>query len=243
MRGDLPYWIIGVLLAIAPVFFVPLILYIFAALGVGMTAAAVILFRRLIERAYPEVVRVWVMRNNGFTIRGQSRAKYVKIKQVDYLQTIAGNRFKAPENKYVVQGLNADYIDILDKQGEHLPMLAVAVKGGLKLQIIPEDQRYIVANQIEENVEVTTPESSPWLKMAPYIMLVVVGMTAMAMIVMFLQEFPKYTTEMMAPINANTALLNSTASEFREAAHELAQVLQEYRTSSGTGGGSPPPPF
>jgi len=241
VRKDIPFILIGVVLLLLPIFFIPLPVYIVALVGCVLSILSIVIYQKvLVPRMFPVKVRLWERRKNGLTIIRETRAHRITKNYQDYYQTIDGKLYKAPPKQYIVQGVDDNYVDIFHENGEYHPVtIDYESVESVKSKIIPEDQKYWLATQIEENIQATTPEKTTIEKFMPVIIIATTGIILTVMIVSFLQYFPKFVADTTGVMTSQINTLNNITQTLVEVVKGLKTVGSS--TSGGQVGPLPPP--
>lgn len=232
-RSDVVLGIMGVSIMVIPAFFLPFPLYFVGLCGSLLTIIPIVMYQKaLSKKMFPTKLRIWEQRHNGLTVVKETRAKRITKDQQDYYVTIDGEIYKAPSQKYVIQGVGDNYVDLFTQSGEHYPMVPDQKSvNEVQHKIIPEDQKYWLATQIEENIQATTPEKSRWEKAMPILIVAVTGIILTVMIVSFLQYFPEFVQRTTGVMNAQIKTLNNITTQLVEAVKTLKAVKPATTTN------------
>jgi len=191
-------WVL-VFTAIIPVgtmafFFVPLILLIPGLIGALITIVAVISIWKIAPKLMPIRLMIYTDKHGGISLDFATRAKRVKDKAGKYwLECSDGFRIPDPGRKYEISGANGRVLNLYtNNYTEFHPYKFTVDKDKLEAKLIPVEHRQWLADQMEATMNVTQPPEKWYTKLVPWLPAMIMGFTAMMMLVIFMNSFPEF---------------------------------------------------
>lgn len=223
-----------------------IIIFFLLASSSLVTVIGVVLIKEMSRRMFPVRVRFWEERDGSVVITEDTRAKRVKKDNVEYYETIGGRLIKAPLRKNIIRGERGNFIDLVIADEMVLPFKPTiridedGKDGKAKFNIIPEDQRVWLANQIEANTKVTEPPLSRLQQIMPVVTLITAVGLIIGMFIVVVDQWPKFMKEMVVE---TTAPVRDAAQDFTESVERLERAVGGTAGSGNQGDTIPPPPY
>lgn len=198
---------------------------------------------------FPVKLRLWEDRFGEPIITMDTRAKRIfkgKNKEEHYV-TVSGRMLKAPERKNVIRGEKGSFIDLITTDGKvFLPFVPDLDTKNLKS--INEDQRVWLANQVEENIKITTPPLDTLGRVLPVISMVTAIVLILVTFIVFTDQMPKFMEETAEVMKAQVRSLDASVTRQTEAVERFSAALDRVAICGvepgfSTADTTPPPGF
>lgn len=189
-----------------------------------VTIIGVVVVRELAKRMWPVRMRIWEERYGGVVITDDTRVKRVTSKKtdIDYYETIGGKLIKAPQKKHIIRGERGNFADVVKMDKcvfPFMPKFSIdddGKDGKANLNIIPEDQRTWLANDLEANIKVTTPMQSKWVMVLPILTVITTVGLLIGLFIIAADTYPKYMDEMAKNMKQERASMEKTVDKFSD---------------------------